>query len=232
MPASPPLTESLRALLDLLIPPCCALCNSEGSVLCPTCLIRLAPEPRAVSRAGLSGFASTTYGDPERELLVAFKERGQHALAKVIAKRMAESYGEELARATTARLLVPIPSAAVATRSRGFTPAHLLAQQLAREMSRWGAFRVSPLLRRAGSGRDQSKLGREARFTNLEMRVTGALRSSRAFHTSSDQVGVILVDDLVTTGASVLTAATTLERAGLRVSHFCAFAETLLRSEN
>lgn len=239
-----------RQVIDLIIPPCCALCSAEGSSLCEACLGTFEPEPHPFERHGLRGMAVSEYGDFERGLITSFKERGNHNLADFMSHGMAVLLGDEL-RASVSEidtgepqgrtvnssgraLLVPMPSSRSATKVRGFQPARLIAVRLAFHLNRLGSpgcgatplrFEVAPLLRLASSGPDQSELGREERFANLRMQLV-----NRDLRPSSEPA--ILVDDLVTTGATILTARQTLTSAGFRVVTFCSFAETLLRNEN
>lgn len=203
-----------------MLPTPCEGCGAEvGGQLCPDCRELLAglhgrragPSP---APAGLPPVHScAVYGDPVRRLLLAHKERG--------ALRLAGPLGAVLATAVTSALpgayrgggllLVPVPSARAAVRARGHDPMLRLARCAARELSRSGlACRVGPALRPVRRVADQAGLGAAARHRNLH----GALTVPARLHPRLADRQIILVDDLVTTGASLTEAARALTAAG------------------
>lgn len=144
----------------------------------------------------------------------ALKYAGWTELADAMAGDMApgarELAGEEGA------LLVPVPLAPSRRRERGYNQAELLARSLS-GVTGWPA---RPLLGRRSGGRAQAVLGRAGRRDN----VSGAFR---LVHGSGAADRVLLVDDVVTTGATVRACAAALETGGLRPVGAVAFARTL-----
>lgn len=117
--------------------------------------------------------------------------------------------------------LVPVPSSAEAFRVRGFAPANEVAKALACALRLSGApVRVIRLLKRSRAVSDQATLATEARWQNQ-------IESMAARHDFDGQV--ILVDDIVTTGATLVEAKRAVEAAGAQVIGFCTLAETLLK---
>ncbi|MFC7310484.1 ComF family protein [Streptomyces monticola] len=107
-------------------------------------------------------------------------------------------------------LLVPVPSARRAVAARGHDPARRIALAASRELRRTGVgARVFPVLRQRRRIADQSGLNSRQRLEN----VTGALDVAAGAGRLLAEHRVVLVDDLMTTGASLAEAARAL-RAG------------------
>ncbi|WP_280698928.1 ComF family protein [Kitasatospora sp. GP82] len=222
----------LRDLLDLLLPACCAGCRTGRSPLCPTCRSAL-----RTARAGPSGpqpppsrlpplHAAAPYADPVRQLLLAHKERGALSLAGPLGWALAAAVRSALGPPEDPGpvLLVPMPSTRRAVRARGHDPTLRRARAAAGELRRAGlAAQVAPVLRHRREVADQSGLSAAERRRNLHGalmvparlaarltgRPTGRRPSAHRLHR------LVLVDDLVTTGASLAEAARALGAAGL-----------------
>ncbi len=216
-PAPGPFAHTLTGLLDVLLPAPCAGCGADRGQLCPDCRHVLATAPSAPSTALPWAHAAAPYEGPVRRLLLAHKERG--------ALRLAAPLGEALARAVRSALgphagaapllLVPVPSARAAVRARGHDPTLRLAGAAAAALRRGGVdARTAPLLRHARPVADQAGLSAAERHRNLDgalvVRPPGPFRRSAAAGHRP-----VLVDDLVTTGASLVEAARALSAAGL-----------------
>ncbi|BFV59019.1 hypothetical protein KCMC57_up41230 [Kitasatospora sp. CMC57] len=153
--------------------------------------------------------AAGPYADPVRQLLIAHKERG--------ALRLAGPLGQALAGAVRPLLdgrpvlLVPMPSTRRSVRARGHDPTLRLARAAARELRRAGhPVRAAPVLGHGRPVADQSGLSAAQRRANLH----GALcpRPGAVRLLSGRQA--VLVDDLVTTGATLSEAARALTALG------------------
>ncbi|GAA1228258.1 hypothetical protein GCM10009665_18400 [Kitasatospora nipponensis] len=163
-----------------------------------------------------------------RRLLIAHKERGVLPLAGPLGGLLATAVRAATCGAVqgTARegapqrshpgaphplLLVPMPSARRAVRARGHDPTLRLARRAARVLNGSGLPCVAaPVLRPRRRVADQSGLGAAARHRNLH----GALHVPSRFHRRLSGRQLVLVDDLVTTGASLAEAARALHEAG------------------
>jgi predicted amidophosphoribosyltransferase len=117
--------------------------------------------------------------------------------------------------------LVPIPSSYQSYRQRGFSPANEVCRALLPALKPVGA-RVVKLLKRSRSVADQSTLATGERWQNQRF-------SMRARHDFSGPV--ILIDDIVTTGATLIEAKRAAEQAGATVLGFCTIAETLRKRD-
>jgi predicted amidophosphoribosyltransferase len=152
--------------------------------------------------------AVAPYEDAVRAALIAHKERGALALAGPL--------GTALAGAVRAGggegpvLLVPVPSARRAVRARGHDPARRIALAAAGVLRRTGTpARVAGVLRQRRAVADQSGLDSRQRLDNL----AGALEVAAGGDRLLDGGAVVLVDDLMTTGASLAEAARAVRAA-------------------
>ncbi|MFI6446069.1 ComF family protein [Kitasatospora sp. NPDC050543] len=231
-PVAPGAKPSLLGeLLDILLPARCAGCRHGRIQLCASCRVALEGSPAGPTR--LPGVhAAAPYADPVRQLLLAHKERG--------ALRLAGPLGEALARAVRSALgpagagappplpllLVPMPSARAAVRARGHDPTLRLARAAARALRRRGLpATAGPVLRHTRPVADQAGLSAAQRRRNLH----GALAVPPHLRGTLVQRQVVLVDDLVTTGASLAEAARALTLAGARPCAAATVAATARR---
>ena len=225
-----PRRHLLDDLFDLVLPRTCAGCAAPeaGSArLCGTCRSLLGGQPLGLVRPdpcppGLPPLAAgTAYHGVVRRLLLAHKERGQTALAGPL--------GAVLAGAVQALgdlgpvVLCPAPSARSAVRARGHDHALRLARAAAAALCARGFPATAvPLLAPARVVADQSGLDAGARAANL----AGALRVRRTVDGVSP---VVVVDDVVTTGATLVEATRALRAAGLIVQGAAVVAATVRR---
>jgi ComF family protein len=173
-----------------------------------------------IFRDGLPGAVACDYGPAERDLIKSFKEKGQTSLIAYLAKPMVPALVEIAARSSRP-LLVPIPSSASNFLKRGFIPAKMLAKKLNAMAGR--PARVGNHLRFNRLVADQSNLDVQARSRNLACSI-----SATSAICGRD---VILVDDIVTSGATILEAARAATQAGASVIGFIAFSETILKTQ-
>jgi predicted amidophosphoribosyltransferase len=152
----------------------------------------------------------TEYTATAANLVNEVKERGRTLLLNWIVEQLDNV---ELPPGVT---LVAVPSSKAAWRARGFVPAEELARRLARR--RLLPYAPSLLAYVRGSA-DQAPLGRSERQVNRENSMSSRSCDKR----------VLLVDDVVTTGATLREAKRALEAAGAQVVGFVTFAETVLQ---
>ncbi|MEV4614065.1 ComF family protein [Kitasatospora sp. NPDC049258] len=214
------LPTAVRELLELLLPTACAGCPVGRGQLCPACrgvLVAARPGPATPSPAppGLPPVhAAGPYGEPLRGLLLAHKERGALRLARPLGTLLAGAV-RSAADGCGPLLLVPVPSTRRSVRARGHDPMLRLARAAAAELRRSGrAALVAPALRQTRRVADQAGLGAADRRRNLH----GALVVPPGLRGRLARAGrgrrLVLVDDLVTSGASLAEAARALSAAG------------------
>ncbi|GGX68183.1 ComF family protein [Streptomyces hiroshimensis] len=229
-----------QEIAGLVLPGECAGCGRPRSVLCETCRVALGggavPGAGAVWRVrpdpappGLPPVhAAARYEGPVRSALLAHKERGALGLAGPLGAALAGAVrsvagcpggggwggGGALEAGERPLLLVPVPSARRAVAARGHDAGRRLALAAARALRAAGVpARVAAVLRQCRPVADQAGLGARERRAN----VAGALGVRMGGEGLLLREGpVVLVDDLMTTGASLAEAARAVSLAGGR----------------
>ena len=201
-------------LLDLVLPPACAGCGRFGQLMCDACVASF----RAATRPGdrfAAPDAGTMVGDALELTVAAFAHGGtlRHALQRLkyggsarIAVPLARAAAPALEALTSVCgpvPLVPVPVHAARLRQRGYNQAALLADALATETG----LPVLDILERRRATARQHGLGKAARLHNL--RGAFAVRNGARAPT-----GLILVDDILTTSATLESCAGILRAAG------------------
>jgi ComF family protein len=208
------LTRPLDRLLDLALPPVCPGCGAEGEPVCVRC--RAALQARAALPPGTPlGIAD---GPPHPLLQLEWcapfagvTRRALHALKYAGERRLAGPLGEAVAArwrhaGAGGDLFVPLPVHEARRRERGYDQAELLAAAAAAGLGLpWEA-----ALARTRATVPQYRLDRRRRATNVrdafEVRAGWTPRVAGRW--------VVLVDDVVTTGATLVAAAEALLDAG------------------
>lgn len=215
-------------LLDVLYPPACVLCaqaGADGRPLCRACAAdlpwlgrgcRLCAHPLPATAPDVCGrclrhspaygavFAPLLYAEPVDRLIADFKFHGRVALAPLLAGLMIEAAARAGRRPVGT--LLPVPLHPSRLRERGYNQALELARPLARHFG-------LPL---------QARLLRRTRPTTAQMTLparyrAGNVRGAFALHgRARPPEAVVLVDDVLTTGATVNELASLLLRAGTR----------------
>lgn len=234
------------AWADLVHGSCCAVCRRPGRPLCRSCAGALprsgspvVPDPCPPGLAPC--FAAGPYGAPLKPLLLAHKERGAWELAvplgRVLADVLAELPGATAGQPSRRLVLVPVPSRAATVRRRGHDPLLRMVRVAAdRLRARGRASEVVPALRLRLPVADQAGLSAVARAANLAeaMALRPAARrvlvAAMPATGDSGHAGVVLCDDVVTTGATAREAQRALEEAGIPVRAIAAVAATRRRT--
>lgn len=209
------------SVLDLLLPPACAGCGSASGPWCAACRATLRPASNAGERF-LRADPGIVVGDELEVAIAAFayEDRLRRALARLkygatprLAAPLAEAATRHAQRLLTTigpATLVPVPVHASRLRDRGYNQAALLAAELSRRLEQPTA---EPLVRQRPTEK-QHRLGRAARLRNLEG-AFGMAPGRRPPQT------VLLIDDILTTSATLEACARVLRAAGCeRVAGF------------
>jgi ComF family protein len=236
------LAVPVRSLVDLVLPPRCPGCrvivDGDGRfcsdcwqalqfITAPQCASCGTPFVHDMGPAAQCGVCLATppkfdsarapfiYGGPARAVVLALKHGDRQHLATVMASHMQRAAGSMLAPGA---LLVPVPLHRWRLWRRGFNQAALLAQAVAR---RSGLAVDLDVLARIRATQSSQGLDRTARAAN----VRGAFRVADRSRVQSRDV--VLVDDVLTTGATADACAHRLHRAGARSVHVLTFARVV-----
>lgn len=204
-----------EGLLELIFPDRCASCGGgAGGLLCAACRAGLRPYPAEAPTAGLDAMAvAWIYDGAVRRAVHAMKYRRRRRVAGALADAMADGLPAPLADA-----LIPVPLHAGRLAERGFNQAEELARRLGR---RWGLPLCVAGLERGRDTGHQARLGRDERQSN----VAGAF----VWRGPAPPPRVVLVDDILTTGATLAACAEVLRAAGAREVGAVALARSLGR---
>jgi ComF family protein len=246
-----PLHWLVETLIEALLPADCPVCRdalparSPGGV-CASCWERLPPLPPGLcarcadrcepAEGGIGSCEACTNAPPPfrstlcvapfegtaRDILHTFKFDDRPELARPLGARL----GEELRASPHAHhLVVSVPQRLWKRRRRGYDPAALLARIAAR---RAGLQYARSALRKVRRTRDQASLESSVdRLVNLR----GAFRVSRRSRNRVAGRNILLVDDILTTGATASECARALRDAGAARVDLAVFARTLRRSK-
>lgn len=208
--------SALDRLLAVLAPYECLGCAAEGALLCRGCMKLLPEVPGYCYRCQTASsksltcrtcdqssglyrvLAGTEYSGVAKGLVLKLKFSGTKASARIMATHLLTL----LPRSGREQFIVPVPTAARRVRARGYDQARLLA----REISRQARLPYLDCLARSGHTRQLGQ-SRQKRLAQLN----GAFRVRRLWPPDAE---LVLVDDVLTTGATLETAAATLKAAG------------------
>lgn len=205
-------------LLAVLWPTSCVHCGAADRDCCANCLgeVRQLALLRS-EQQGMPCFARARYSGPIRALLVAFKHGGRVRFARELGRQLAGPLGAGIACAADPGppLVVVAPSRPSRTRERGYRHGELLVRHAVRELRAARKVRAVRAVRALRTRRGRlSQVG-----LTPAQRAENAARITvrRRFRSSVRGREVVLVDDVLTTGATLRAARASLESAGARV---------------
>lgn len=200
--------QFLESINQLLFPSRCISCKELGSTLCLECKKEWNPSvyrQRFSQHPELWVYSAISYSEVPSRVLLAAKESHIKAADLLVADAIEYALAEWL-KVDWADTLIPIPSRKSAARKRG----RQFIEEIAQSVAANSGLAIASPLQHSRLVRDQSGLGSQQRRNNL----SGALVVSG----SHNGLGrAILVDDLVTTGATLDEAARALRYAGIEV---------------
>lgn len=202
-------------LLDLLYPPCCGGCDKHGEGWwCAACDAQTpwlsGDESRTMltlpTGESLTVISAAQFASPLREGIHRFKYESQPQLAEAFAARMRAIWDAGDRSAEAADVIVPVPLHASRLRERGFNQSLLLARHIG---ERAGIPTTPQALQRVRATQQQAQLDAQGRQAN----VRGAFVARSELVTGK---AIALVDDVFTTGATLMECASVLYQSGAR----------------
>lgn len=193
--------RAMQQALALVWGSTCVVCGDADGPVCDDC----APDADIQRRdvGGLPCFSGARWSEQTSPLMRALKEDGVTRVARQLAPLLTAALEcVPLGAGAQGAVLVPVPTRAVADRRRGYRPVEVLLRTAGLSFQR--ALRVTSAVK------DQRELSRIERERNTQ----GAFAVRRKVAFSQP---VILVDDVITTGATLLNSAQTLRSAGATV---------------
>lgn len=213
----PDLRTTVRdAVLDaaaVLLPVSCAGCAAPDRSLCAGCTRALTPEVRSRTVRGVAVWSALDYDDVPRTVILAYKDGGRVDAARALAGALAPALAAAAGPRGRGAVPVLIPSTRAAWRRRGYHPTGMvLARTRALAPPLWHALRLTR------QTADQAALGNAQRADNR----AGSLAASRRLRGRR----CVIVDDIVTSGATIAEAARAIRAAGGTVGGAATIAHT------
>lgn len=214
--ASPSWKETLSHTLALFLPVSCAGCGAPDIQLCEECrnLVEVDLQyrelfiPESATRIPL--YFSCEFVEPLTSIMHQFKETGHTKLSHPLSMWMRPAVQHIQNHIPPDVLWVAPPSPRKNYVQRGYHPLKILSRQL--------GITLSPLLRSRRHRADQTGLSRHLRHTNME----GAFSATR----NLAGIDIVLLDDVITTGATLRESARALHAAGANVVGVAVLAAT------
>ncbi|WP_448851423.1 ComF family protein [Corynebacterium sp. 335C] len=214
---------SAGRLLDLLAPGACPGCGRPGPAEpCPSCRAELSvPPERVTPRVPCSApvWACGPYRGVRRRLVLEAKEGGSAAARRAMGAVLAAALARLVAEGALPPpgVLVPAPTRAAAARRRGGDPVAAACREAA---ARLPSCRAATLLVTRGAAADSAGLGARDRRANL----SGAVVPAGGCRPGPGEGAAVLVDDVLTTGATASESLLVLASEGLTPAGVIVFA--------
>lgn len=206
----------IEKIMSALFPPKCPICRKSVSRadFCDDCKAKM-PSNEIVRKfeinenINLKCTASVLYKGEHRRLIHRFKFEDRHSFAVPIASQMCSSI-----KLVDADVITFVPMSQKAKADRGYNQSEKLARVIGKQFS----VKVMPLLKKTGKNQRQHDLNAHERIENVK----------NVFSVCSEVKGlnILLVDDIVTTGATLVSCAKELYKSGAKSVECVCFAST------
>lgn len=203
--------EHLSTILDLIFPPTCLACKKSGSYLCANC-VKLLP---AANKTAENYSAIFAYQHPVvKHAIHLLKYRGGKILARDLAKLLHQHLNLE--QNSEKFLVIPIPSSKNREKKRGYNQARELARELVKLAPDKLKLAENILIKTRETVSQVKTKNREARLKNLQGAFAILENQNQIMREKITNQQIILLDDVITTGATMQEARKVLLQAGAR----------------
>lgn len=204
--------------LAVVLPVACAGCGRADRSVCADCLVALEPAPFPTERPGVHAWAAFAYTGPPARVIGAYKDGGRTDAARPLASALRAAIGAALAAALAETPggadapieLCTVPSTPQSRRARGYSPVNRLLEV--------AGLRSAGVLGFTREHADQAALDADARRANA--------RGSLAARHPLEGRRFLLVDDVLTTGATLAEASRAVLEGGGRIVGAAVLADT------
>jgi ComF family protein len=219
------LTKVITSSLDCILPRSCCLCDTQGEVICHRCIFSIsAHSPLRCHGCALTKacdcnkadwvidrtFTLTSYAPPYDRLIGEMKFQSKQSIGQILGSLMGKQFREIIEKENLDHrrfTLMPVPLSSARFRQRGFNQAFSIAKAIRRQIP----LGINTGLIRTAEKQSQSTLDRTQRLVNLSNAYTLSTNFEKA-----TKPHVILVDDVMTTGATLNTCAALLKQNGVQ----------------
>jgi predicted amidophosphoribosyltransferase len=204
--------KTLASLLQLIYPPSCLICSTAGFKICLTCKGKWQQDIKSGTLNNFPIYFTNFYNSDCAKIVLSAKENGNLIAQELLADSISKSLKFAIAKLNLNQEigLVTIPSSPSSIRKRGLDHINILSKKvIASYISSEIKINNLPILKISKKIQDQSKLNKAQRLQNM----SGAYQ---AIKPKSSTKNLIIVDDLITTGASIQEAVRALSEINLR----------------
>ncbi len=210
----------IEGLNTLLFPSNCFICGKTGATLCELCKTYWSLKPRVHQIEGMRVLSALTYNPATAKIVLPAKEDRNRAAQRLLAQSLVSSLNYWKAEINFEKVVfVPIPSTKPAIRRRGESFLHSILRFVAQEFeeNQKMCFVWKEILIHQKQVKDQAELNPIQRMKNMESAFAMRERRDLASNVVIGEKEIILIDDVVTTGATLLSANKALRERNLTV---------------
>ena len=217
----------IETIKSLVFPASCLVCKTYGEKLCPLCK---EPWQKLITKVWLGDvplFYQANYDQLTMPIFLAAKENNDRFAQELLAKALVESIRAAKLKFSNQKLyLVPIPSRAANERKRGYSHLQKILKNVSTILNN---VEVVSLLKIQKQIYDQTNLDAQTRYQNLHNAYRCDLKLKKFLFSriNYSQSKVLVIDDLITTGASASEAIRALNAEKIKVSAVICAAATL-----
>lgn len=226
-----PLRELTQDLISIVMPTACIVCGKADRDICQACRLEVREGAQILSVKRDSNFetlwlAAGIYDEGLRRMIVGLKHESRVGLAADLGHVFAPTLDEALLLCHEEPFLVTVPSRKSKTRQRGFNPLALVCKRALAELGLPARLLKQGVLQATRGRTGQVGLDAQQRAQNASK-----LKVARLYKSVVQDKEIVLIDDVITTGSTLIAATNALQRSGATVRAAAAVAVATARRE-